>query len=42
MHELYADGNPDGEATRRLKGTGALLLSGRTQVLHSLEAIAQE
>lgn len=42
MYELDADGNPDGEAARRLKGTGALLLSGRAQILHPLEALAQE
>ena len=42
MYELHADGDPDGEAPRRLQGTGALLLSGRTQVLHPLEALTQE
>lgn len=42
MYELHADGDPDGEAPRRLQRTGAVLLSGRTQVLHPLEALAQE
>lgn len=42
MYELHADGDPDGEAPRRLQGTGALLLPGPTQVVHPLEAVAQE
>lgn len=42
MHELHADGDPDGEAPWQLQGTGAVLLSGRTQVVHPLEALAQE
>lgn len=42
MYELHADGDPDGEAPRWLQGTGAVLLSGRTQVLHPLEALTQE
>lgn len=42
MYELHADGNPDGEAPWRLQGTGAVLLSGRAQILHPLEALAQE
>ena len=42
MHELHADRDPDGEAARRLQGTGALLLPGPTQVLHPLAAFSQE
>lgn len=42
MHELHADGDPDVEAPRQLQGTRAVLLFGRTQVLHPLEAVTQE
>lgn len=42
MHELHAAGDPDGEAPRRLQRSGPVLLSGRTQVLHPLEAVAQK
>lgn len=42
MYELHADGYPDGEASWQLQRTGAVLLSGRTQILHPLEAITQE
>lgn len=42
MHELDADRDPDGEAPWRLQGTGAVLLPGRTQVLHPLAAVTQE
>lgn len=42
MYELHADGDPDGEAPRGIQGTGPLLLPGRAQVLHPLEALTQE
>lgn len=42
VYELHADGDPDGEAPWWLQGTGPVLFPGRTQVLHPLEALAQE
>lgn len=42
MHELDAVRHSDGETQRWFEGPGTVLLRGRAQVLHPLEALQEE